>query len=491
VHRTEVSPQARALSDGQSVAEFIEGFCSLTTSTVAGSMGDPLVLRQWQRDLLLDLFAKDPITGLRLFRTAYVGMPRKNGKSALGACIALYELYLGIAGTEVYSVANSRDQAKLVFNMAKTMVLAHPELARDAKVYRDAISYRNSVYRVLAAEAHNAEGLNPNLVVFDEVHTQANRELWDTMSLGSGARTEPLMLGITTAGVRTDATGADSLGYSLYAYGRQVVAREVDDPSFYFCWWEPAHKDCDHKSEAAWQEANPGYGDLNNPADFQAQCSRIPEAEFRTKRLNQWVDAASSWLPPGAWEARTDATKIVADRTPVVVGFDGSYSNDSTGLVACTLDGHLFTLGVWERPLHAPEGWKVPIAEVEQAIRAACQRYDVLEVVCDPYRWARTMEALADEGLPIIAYPNSPQRMIPACSRFSDAVAESTITHDGNSRLAAHIANAVFKMTQAGGYITKQAKNSQRKIDLAICAVMAFDRASQVTPTAKRSWLMY
>lgn len=377
--------------------------------------------------------------------------------------------------------------------MAKTMIAADPELSKAANVYQSVIEVpaTGSIYRVLSSDAPTAEGLNPNLVVFDEVHAQPNRELWDTMSLGSGARQEPLMLGITTAGVRTDSSGRDSLGYSLYQHGRKVVAGEVDDPSFYFCWYEPTKSDCNHLDPKAWQEANPGFGDLNTVEDFEAQSKTTLEPEFRTKRLNQWVNTAHSWLPNGTWAKCADATAVVPDGTDVVLGFDGSYANDSTGLVGVTLQGHIFVIDAWERPQHADEHWKVSVLEVEQAIRAACQRYNVIEIASDPFLWREALETLAAEGLPIVEYNNTPGRMVAATQRFYEAVTQQQLTHDGDSRLARHIDNTVIKFDRQGPRITKDSKNSQRKIDLSVCAVMAFDRAMQVEPVTKSNWFIY
>jgi phage terminase large subunit-like protein len=168
-------------------------------------------------------------------------MARKNGKSALGAGLALWSLYCGDAGGEVYSVAGTRDQARIVFGAARRMVELDGELSGLSKVYRDAIEVpgTGAVYRVLSREAGASEGLSPTFVVFDEVHVQPDDELWNVMQLGAGARREPVLLGITTAGARSDTHGRDSLCYRLYQHGRRVVAGEVEDPTFFFSWWEP------------------------------------------------------------------------------------------------------------------------------------------------------------------------------------------------------------------------------------------------------------
>jgi phage terminase large subunit-like protein len=162
--------------------------------------------------------------------------------------------------SEVYSCAGDRDQARIVFGTAKRMVELEPVLSEMTKLYRDAIEVpaTGSVYKVLSAEAYTKEGLNPTLVLFDEVHVQPNRELWDVMALAMGARPEPMLIGITTAGVRFDSTGADSLCYGLYEYGKRVCQGEVADSSFFMSWWESTDPTADHRDPDTWRQANPG-----------------------------------------------------------------------------------------------------------------------------------------------------------------------------------------------------------------------------------------
>jgi phage terminase large subunit-like protein len=205
---------------------------------------------------------------------------------------------------------------------------------------------------------------------------------------------------------------------------------------------------------------------------------RTPEPEFRTKRCNQWVSRASTWLPYGAWARCTDPQPI-EEYAEVILGFDGSFSNDSTALVAVQVGDvpHVDVVECWEKPPGADNGWRVPIADVEEAIREACRRYSVREIVCDPFRWARTYQTLEAEGLPIVEFPQSPSRMVPATQRFYEAVLNGGLTHSGDPRLARHMDNCTLKVDARGARLAKDAKNSPRKIDLAVASVMAFDRA--------------
>ncbi len=475
---TNTTPAERKRGDGQLVTEFIDTYSRQTKDTISGHTGDLITLRPWQTRHILDpLFARRSDGRLR-HRVGLIGLARKNGKSALGSGIAMYGLLCGPDGAEVYSCAGDRDQARIVFGVAKRMVELDPELSSNCKLYRDAIEVpgTGSIYRVLSSESPTKEGLSPTLVLFDELHVQPDDELWNVMNLGSGARVDPLVLAITTAGVRTDRTGNDSVCYRLYQHGQKVALGEVEDPSFFMAWWEPKNPEADHHDRRVWAQANPGMGDLVDTEDMESSCLRTPESEFRTKRCNLFVATKETWLPTGAFESLAGGE--VADGARIAIGFDGSYSGDSTGLVGCTIDDpHLFLIGAWEKPSDN-DRWRVPISEVEQKIREACARWDVRSVVCDPYRWQRSMQALEEEGWPIQEFAtSSPARMVPACAVFYDAVMDKRFTTDGDPRLERHVRNAVVKRDHLGVRIVKDAKDSPRKIDLAVCAVIAHQEA--------------
>ena len=301
---TPVPDTAITAGKGESVIDFAEIFGIITKDSIAGKAGSPLILREWQKELLRHVFARGDDGGLR-HRINLIGMPRKQGKSALASTLGVFSLYAsGVKGAEVYSCAADRDQARIVFADAKRMVEASPDLMGMAKLYRDAIEIpdTNSVYRVLSSEAFTKEGLSPTTVIFDELHAQPNRELFDVMSLAQGARgSMATLIAITTAGVKTDSTGQDSICYSLYQYGKRVARGEVDDPSFFMSWWE-APQEADHRLQETWEIANPGLGDICALSDFESSVRRTPEAEFRTKRCNQWVSSQTAWLPAGAWQ---------------------------------------------------------------------------------------------------------------------------------------------------------------------------------------------
>lgn len=477
-----LSPVAEAdlkRSRGNDIADFAEALCKITKDSIAGHAGEDLVFRPWQRELTKQLFAVKA-DGTFRHRIGLVGLPRKNGKSAWLSAIALESLVLGAQGGEIYSCAAEKEQAKIVFNTAKEMVRLHPELSELLTVYKDTIHNpkTGSVYRALSSDAFSKEGLNPTLVCFDELHAQPNRELFDVMSLAMGARIEPMLVAITTAGVKSDSSGRDSICFSLYEYGKRIALGEVVDPSFFFAWWE-ANNDGDYRDPNAWKEANPGFDDIVAADDFASAILRTPEAEFKTKRLNIWTSTSDTWLPHGAWDVLSDPREI-PDGADVVLGFDGSFNGDCTAIVAVSVGEipHIMPVAVWEKPDEADASWQIPVLEVEDAIRAAATRWQVLEIACDPYRWARTFQVLDDEGLPVVTFPQTASRMTPATTRFFESVVNSTLTHNGDARLARHIANAQLRTDNRGSRLAKEAKGSKRRIDLAVSSVMALERAS-------------
>jgi len=472
-------------SRGADAVDFINTFVTLTKDSVAGNAGEQIRLRPWQEKLLEETLALDE-NGLFAKRTAVWGMARKNGKSALITGLGLWFLINGDDGGEVYSCAAEKEQARITFGDARKIIEREPELAAMCNIYRDVIEVPStgSIWRVLSAEAYSKEGLNSSVTIMDECHALPNRELWDVMQLSMASRKQPIMLATTTCGVKTDSTGQDSIAYQLYQYGRKVASGEVEDESFYMAWWE-ANADADHRSEDTWIAANPGYGDLNSKADFESMVKRTPEAEFRTKRCNQWVSSQNTWLPAGVWDSLQEDVPI-PDDVEVVLGVDGSFSGDTTAIVAVSVPKthedkpHVWLVQAWEKQPDDLDDWRVDTLEVEQTLIDFAQKHrNLREIAFDPFRWQRTMAVLQDLGLPVVEYNStSARRMIPACQKVFDSVTEATLTHSGDPLLARHLDNCVLKIDNMGARIVKESRNSPRKIDAAVAFVIAYDRAT-------------
>lgn len=517
-------------SDGEDVADFIQTFCRHIKGEHRGEL---IVLQPWQIRLLIDLFEIGD-DGAWKHREALVGMPRKNGKSTLTSGIGLYALVAaGEPGAEVYSCAGDKEQAKIVFGDARQMVELDPELSGILKLYKDAIEHPSSgsVYRAVSSEAFTKEGLNPFMVLFDELHVQPNRELYDVMTQGSGTRWQAMLLAITTAGY--DLT---TICGEKYTYGKKVASGEVTDPTFFFRWWEPSDPRCDYRDPKVWAEVNPGLGTFLHAKDLAALVGKTPENVIRRYRLNQWTETANAWLPFGAWDAcRSDLE--LDPRLPLRVAIDVALRNDSTAVVcaqrrqvgpehapkvfsaARQTDGeepsgqldpiddgpHWRTVvraKVWENPFsendprHAE--WTLNIFEVEEYLKGLRSAFpepateidgEIMpgpEFAYDPAYFERSAQVLEGEGLAMVQFPQHDSRMIPASQGLYQLVVEGKLAHDGDPALARHVGNATADQKPRGWRLTKP-KGSRKKIDAVIGTAIATDRAQQPSPVRKRS----
>jgi phage terminase large subunit-like protein len=469
------------LTDGDEIIKFAARHFTVIKGFRAGQ---PLVFTPWQKWLLRALFERDDVTSRLRYRRALIGLPRKQGKSLMLSTIAVYGMITGESGAEIYVVAGDREQARIIFNESKHQIMNSPMLSQECKVYRDAIEMPRfgSVFRVLSSEFKGQAGLNPSLVLFDELWNQATPDLYDQMSLGSGARVEPMIVSITTAGY-----DLDTVAGRMYQYGKRCAAGEVDDPSF-GCWWWEATTDCRLDDEREWAVANPNLRlGLIDVDDMRTAVKQTDETAFRRWRLNQWVRAQESWLPSGAWQACIDARPLRND-LPMFVGIDMALKHDSIAIVlAQPQDDVVVTRArVWQ-----PRDEGVDVAGVEAHLRALHKEYDVREFVYDPAYFQRSAEALSDDGLPMVEYPQSSQRMIPACGNAYDMIVNRRMTHDGSPTYTDQVMSAAQRMTDQGWRLSKG--KSRRMIDACIALVMALDRATtrqraSNTPSIVRVW---
>jgi phage terminase large subunit-like protein len=457
-------------SEGYRVAKWIEEFCYLTGSFA----GQPFKLLPWQRELLVDAYELTQDTfsrWRRKHRTVCVCVARKNGKSTLAAAIMLYHLIAdrGDSQRQIIAAANDRNQARMVFDSAKQMVNASPKLSAVCNVQRDVIRYKDNTYRVVSADAGRQQGLNPAAVSLDEYAFSKNSDLFDALTLGSAARNQPMFLIISTAGPDPDGPFA-----ALCEQGQRVNSGEADDPTLFYRSWGPKlGETVDHLDPEVWRVCNPSY-DILNPDDFKAAAQRSTEASFRIYRLSQFVRGASTWLPHGLWDSLAADGDPLEPGDEVVLGFDGSWKGDSTALVACRIrDLRVFVVGHWEAPADDVH-WRVPMADVRDALHEALDMFRVRNLVADPYRWEETLDNLEADGFPVEAFPtNSLKRMVPATQAVYDACRDGRLSHDGNPALARHIGNAVLREDKNGARITKEHASSRRKIDLAIAMILA------------------
>jgi phage terminase large subunit-like protein len=464
-------------TQGDKVCEFLETFLTLGGSYY----GQPFQVLPFQREFINDMYLLDD-EGKRLRRTYLLGWPRKTSKSQTAAALALYHLVADQADKAPLAIgaAASRDQARIIFDEARRMVQMSPDLSEVCEVFRSEIkcNLNGGTFKVVSADAGNLQGLSSSFCVIDEFHIHKNMDLFDALTLGSGARNQPLTLVISTAGHDLDSP----LG-ELYRYGRKIESGEVVDPSFGFHWVGPGDNDTvDHTDPEVWAKFNPAWDHFMNHEEMESACNRTHEAAFRRFRLNQWTAAETAWLENGQFESlETDRRLEPGER--IVIGFDGAWQNDSTALVACSVDDprHLEVLGVWEKPdgKHGM-GWRTPIHDVKETIYEAFDRYSVVELAADVWRWEQTLQELADDGLPVVEFStNSTQRMQQATQLAYDAIVDGKITHDGNPALIRHFRNAVLREDpRRGSRLSKERRGSTKKIDLAIASIIALHRAS-------------
>ena len=453
--------------DYRRIAAFAAEFLRVPKGT--GAL-DPFRLRPWQRNDICKAFY--PPTGKRP-RQGLVSMPRGNGKSALAAVLALYALLADEQpGAQVLVVASDERQARIIYNTARRMVQLDERLAEQVQIFSDRlyVPMTDSAMMPLPAEPGALQGYDPTLMIVDELHV-VNRAVWEAVSLASGKRAESLTLAISTP-----ADSVDSVMWSLVEYGRS----NPDDKSFRLVEYA-ADDGCSLDDEAQWKQANPALGDFLHADALAATLRTSSEAAFRRYRLGQWAGRKDQWMPWGEWEKRADPDRPTPDDSePVVLAFDGSASGDSTALIGCTLDGHLFTVAVWEAPEDDPR-WRVPRREVTAAVAQCFEQLDVRELAVDPWGWRSEIEDWQTQhGADRVVEYNTGyrKRMAPATDRFYAATLDQRLTHDADPDLARHIANTVAKSTPMGDIVVKDKRASTRKIDAAVAAIVAYDRAS-------------
>jgi len=417
------------------------------------------------------------LTGPDRPRVAYVQVARKNGKTRLAALIALVEACRR-ERRHIYAVSDSERNLNSTLTRELRDIIGGSELLRDSiHVFKSHIEVpeTGSFIETRPNKFSASQGINPHLVLFDEVHLQKSPDTWSGMQMAGAARPDALLLGITTPGY-----DLSSLAHSLY---EQVRA---GTPGLYGRIFE-ADPAADIDDEEAWRQANPCFDRPGFVDGLRFDRGILPEHEFRRFRLGQWTATDQAWLPYGAWAAcAAPGTPLPPPGTKIWLGFDGSYSGDSTALVGVTEDLHVFVAGCWENP--GRPGWRVPRAQVLETVTEAFDTWRVVELLCDPPYWeAQIAEWEACwPGRVSVFHTYSRAQMAPACTAFYAAVMERQLSHDGDPRLARHVSNAVVKTSPLGDYITKADKDSPAKIDLAVAAVIAHHAAATAKPARRR-----
>ena len=491
----------------QRVVRFIEAL----RHTKGEFHGQPFHLLPWQEKIIRDVFGtvRDDDPSMRQYTTAYIEIPKKNGKSELGAAIALNMLINDDEWkAEVYSCASDRQQAAIVFDVAVDMVRQSPALMKRVKIIpstrRMIYQPTGSIYQVLSSEVATKHGLNVSACIFDELHTQPTRALYDVMTQGSGdARRQPLWFFLTTAG-----TDRNSICWEVHQKALDILEGRKIDPRFYPVLFG-LPDEADWTSEENWYRANPSLDhtitiDKVRDAFRKAQETPADENQFRQLRLNQWVKQSVRWMPMDKWDECGGVVDPYAlEGRTCYAGLDLSSTSDLTALVLVfppTSEDEPYialpffwlpeeTLSLRVRRDHVPydqwakrgfiqttEGNVVHYGFIERFICELGERYDIREIAHD--RWNATMmvQTLEDDGFTMVPFGQGFKDMSPPTKELMRLVLEHRLCHGGHPVLRWNMDNA-FVRTDPAGNLKLDKEKSTEKVDGAVALVMALDRA--------------
>ena len=493
----------------KSKADFAVNFIQCLSHTKGTWAGKRFELIDWQERIIRDLFGVIKPNGYRQFNTAYVEIPKKMGKSELAAAVALLLCCGdGEQRAEVYGAASDRQQASIVFDVAADMVRMCPALNKRVKILgatkRIVYEPTNSFYQVLSAEAYSKHGFNIHGVVFDELHTQPNRKLYDVMTKGSGdARMQPLYFLITTAG-----TDTNSICYEQHQKAKDILEGRKIDHTFYPVIYG-AEQDEDWTNEEVWKKANPSLGitvDIEKVRDACESAKQNPAEEntFRQLRLNQWVKQAVRWMPMQKWdECSFEVDPAELEGRVCYGGLDLSSTTDISAFVLVfpprnedekyivmpyfwipeenmqqrVLKDHV-PYDVWERQgvLQATEGNVIHYGFIEKFIDDLGKKYNIKGICFDRWGAVQMSQNLEALGFEVVAFGQGFKDMSPPTKELMKLVLEKRIAHGGHPVLRWMMDN-IFIRTDPAGNIKPDKEKSTEKIDGAVALIMALDRA--------------
>lgn len=483
---------------------FIENLCH----TKGKWAGTPFWLLPWQEQLIRDIFGIVKPDGNRQFRTAFVEICKKVGKSELAAAVALYLLYAdNEPSAEVYGAAADRQQASIVFDVAKQMVEMSPALMKRSKLMgatKRIVNYSNAgYYQVLSAEVGGKHGFSVSGLVFDEIHTQPNRQLYDVLTKGSSdARQNPLHFIITTAG-----NDRHSIAYELHTKAVDILEGRRVDPTFYPVVYG-LKDDEDWEDEANWYKVNPSLGytvDIERLRDAYREAKQNPadEITFKWLRCNMWVSSTVAWIPDAIYMRGNEPIDMdaLAGRD-CYAGLDLSSTGDITALVLIfpprdeeekyvllpyfwipeetiprRVKANSVPYDIWEKQgyIMSTEGNVIHYDFIEKFIMYLSEKYHILEIAVDRWNATQMIQNLEGEGFTIVPFGQGFCSMSAPTKEFYRLLMEGRIIHGGNPVLRWMVGNVVIDTDPAGNIKVTKAK-SKEKIDGIVAAIMALDR---------------
>lgn len=463
---------------GDKVADFVEKYLSPPRYESC----EPFKLGRWQRWLYRHMYELKP-DGTFRYNEVFIMIPRKNGKSMIASHSINYFAAKARDGEEFYVAAKDAQQAEVVFREISNKINSSKELSLVLDPRRDVIKhkYRNAFVKKLSSNSKSTYGFAPYMSIGDELWawdselgtSSKGAEMISSLTTGSGDRKEAMFIGITTAG-----TNIEGLAYQRYEKGRMVATGEIDDPAFGFFCWEAEEFD-DVADPKTWLKANPSLVEGIMPMDKFEEAYRsavaFGTADFERFRLNKWIkqSASENYILPFYWrEAECHDMDNIPLGNAITVGFDGSLTEDSTGIVGIDIESGLMeVLYKWEKD-PTNEHWFVDVQEVKDCMALVFENYDVKKMYADPSRhqdvvkeWIKTYGRNIVRDIP----PNA-KRMVPMGDEFRQDLYKKTIVHNGNKRFTQHVLNAVENQR---GLPAKEKRNSPNKIDFLVCAILA------------------
>lgn len=486
-------------------AERVRGFFRdlLVHSKGKKFSGKPFELLDWQyQDVLGPIFGWRRASGSRRFRTAYVEVPKKNGKSTLCSGVSLY-LTVGDdePGAEVYACATDRDQAGIVYGEAANMAQASAELLSVLKVLRATrrivFDETRSWFEALSADAASSEGKNAHGVIADELHAWQGRAFFESLMYSGAAREQPLFFMITTAG--DDMTG---VCYEEHERAQRILKGD-EFADEYFAFIRAADPADDWKAPATWEKANPSFGVTLNAEDFAekvraAEGSPTKENAFKRYRLGIWVGASEGWLSMDVWAACGKAFK--EDELyglPAWPGIDLSRTRDLSAVVwVIPLDDEYFIVPrlyipedliakkeredkvpyrAWHQAgwLRTTPGNVVDYAVIRADVKEDAQRFAFQEGRYDPHNAEHlcNQQLSIEDGLEMVAMPQSMQNMGPPTTAFEALLKQRRIRH-GNHPVLTWMAGGCVVYEDTNGNIRPVKRRSRSRIDGIIASLM-------------------
>lgn len=467
-----------------------------------------LILAPWQVFIVANIFGwLDRKTGLRRYNVAYISVGRKNGKSTLLSGISLYMLFAdGEPSAEIYLGANSREQAGILFGQVKDTIQTTPGLSKRLSCQTYSIFHKKSLsfLRKVSSESKTLDGLNIHSAVLDEVHEFQNDKLWNVFRGGMGGREQPLLVGITTAGL-----SLDGFGFQQEEYTKGVLDGSTDDPTYFGIIFSIDEGD-DVSDESTWIKANPNLGVSVSLKDMQAQyreskLSPQKLSDFISKRLNKYVSQQKGWLNLDIIQkAAKQYTLDELKGLPCVGALDLSQRHDFTvySLTFPTLNFHTIwryflpeedflarcefenaNYAIWERDkwLTLTPGKVIDYDFVTESVKKDMETYDIKEFAFDPWKSRDVINHLTEHGLNCVEFRQSMQYMSPAISVLTHGFMSETISIDINPISLWCFANVEVRPDANGNQKFMKGPNPKKRIDGAIAHAMSFYRAYLLT----------